>query len=134
MSRYKVISAENKKYELAKKRDRIRKTVDGVYTFFMLSSILIGGLNQFNNIISGWILIILGVASIPVAIFHIYIDLKGWHPVLWYNAPEFKRYISRQMQEEDLSKIKFISAFVTIFLILISVVCPILGILRLLTI
>ena len=131
LARYKAIKPKDHKYELAKKRERIRKTVDGIYVFLLLLSILISGLNQFNNVIVGWGLIFMGVISIPATIFHIYIDKKGWQPLFWYDTPELRQYTSKETREKDLSEIKFLSAFETIFLILFSIGFPIMGILKL---
>ena len=131
MARYKAIKPKDHKYELAKKRDRIRKTVDGIYMFLLFLGILTCGLNQFNNVIVGWGLILMGLISIPTTIFHIYTDKKGWQPLFWYDAPELRQYMSKETRKKDLSEIKFLRAFETIFLILFSIGFPIMGILKL---
>ena len=131
MARYKAIRPRDKKYELAKKRERIRKTVDGTYVFLLLLSILICGLNQFNNVIVGWGLIFMGMISIPSAIFHVYIDKKGWQPLFWYDTPNLRQYTSKETREKDLSEIKILIAFETICLILFSIGLPIMRILKL---
>ena len=131
MARYKVIKFGDSCYKLNKKRDRIRKAVDAIYIAFLFIGILICGINQFNSLIVGWGMIIMGIFSLPVAIFHIYIDINGWEPLLWYDKPEFKKYVNRSTKEEDLSEHRVIRVIEKSFLILASVVLPILGILRL---
>ena len=131
MARYKVIKFGDSCYKLNKKRDRIRKAVDAIYIAFLFIGILICGINQFNSLIVGWGMIIMGIFSLPVAIFHIYIDINGWEPLLWYDKPEFKKYVNRSTKEEALSKHRVIRVIEKSFLILASVVLPILGILRL---
>ena len=71
----------------------------------------------------------MGIFSLPVAIFHIYIDINGWKPLFWYD--EFEKYVNRSTKEEDLSEYRVIRVIEKSFLILASVVLPILGILRL---
>ena len=131
MARYKVIKFGDSRYKLNKKRDRIRKAVDAIYVAFLLIGILICGINQFNSLIVGWGMIIMGIFSLPVAIFHIYIDINGWKPLFWYDKPELEKYVSRSTKEEDLSEHRVIRVIEKSFLILASVVLPILGILRL---
>ena len=131
MARYKVIKFGDSCYKLNKKRDRIRKAVDAIYMAFLFIGILICGINQFNSLIVGWGMIIMGIFSLPVAIFHIYIDINGWEPLFWYDKPEFKKYVNRSIKEEDLSEYRVIRVIEKSFFILASVVLPILGILRL---
>ena len=131
MARYKVIKFGDSCYKLNKKRDRIRKAVDAIYVAFLFIGILICGINQFNSLIVGWGMIIMGIFSLPVAIFHIYIDINGWKPLFWYDKPEFEKYVNRSTKEEDLSEYRVIRVIEKSFLILASVVLPILGILRL---
>ena len=131
MARYKVIKFGDSCYKLNKKRDRIRKAVDAIYLAFLFIGILICGINQFNSLIVGWGMIIMGIFSLPVAIFHIYIDINGWKPLFWYDKPEFEKYVTRSTKEKDLSEHRVIRVIDKSFLILASVVLPILGILRL---
>lgn len=132
MARYKAIKPKDHKYELAKKRERIRKTIDGVYISITLLCILICGFNQINNYIVGWGLIAMGVFSIPSALFHIYIN--KWDVLFWYDTPELKQYISKKEREKDLSEIRFLGRFETALLVLFSIGLPILGVLKLLEI
>ncbi len=131
MARHKVIKPEDRKYKLAKKKDRIRKTVDGIYVILLLSSILICGLNQFNHVFVGWGLLFMGILSIPNAIFHIHLYKKGHRYMRWYNAPENRKYISKETLEEYSSATNFMTVFEMVFLILFSIGFPILGIIKL---
>lgn len=133
MARYKSIkpNLENPKFKLAQKKDRIRKTVDLVYVVLFLVCILICGLNQTNEQIVGWGLIIMGVFSIPVAVFHIYTDKKGWEPLFWYDAPEIRQYTDKKTREKDLEEYRFVRGIEAVFLVLFSLGLPIFGILRL---
>jgi len=132
MARYKAVKPKDHRYELAKKRERIRKTVDGVYILLMLIGILICGINQFNNVIVGWGMIVMGIVSIPATFFHIYIDKHKWVTLFWYDTPELKSYISPKAREKDLSEVNFLHTFETVSLIIFSVGLPILGALKLL--
>ena len=132
MARYKAIKPKDHRYELAKKRERIRKSVDGVYILLILIGILICGINQFNNVIVGWGMIVMGIVSIPATLFHIYIDKHKWGALFWYDTPELKSYISPKEREKDLSEVRFIRTFETVSLIIFSFGFPILGALKLL--
>ena len=132
MARYKVIQPVDARYELAKKRERIRNTVDTVYVLLLLLGVIICGFNQHNNAIVGWGMIWMGVVSVPCAVFHIYADRKGWQPLFSYDAPELRQYVSKETREKDLSQIKFIRLLATIFLSLFSIGFPIMGIVKIL--
>ncbi|MBR6650469.1 MAG: hypothetical protein IKL36_03570 [Clostridia bacterium] len=134
MSRYKVVKPKDHKQELKKKRNRILSAVEIIYVSLMLIALIIGGINQSNNTTVGIVLIIMGVISVPTAIFYIYIDIKGWEPPFWYDAPDISPYVSKKQKDEDLSKFLFFKAFITIFLVLLSIGLPILGILKILQI
>ena len=118
MARYKVITSKMCKHSIDKKRRHICLIVDIIYIFLLMTSILIIGINQFNPLFVGYGLIIIGGISIPTTIFHIYITKNKWSisPVYTNDVPEIKIGI----------------AIVIIFLASFSVICPILGILRLL--
>ena len=73
----------------------------------------------------------MGMISIPSAIFHVYIDKKGWQPLFWYDTHNLRQYTSKETREKDLSEIKILRAFETICLILFSIGLPIMGILKL---
>jgi len=88
MARYKVVKPIDHEKELKKKRSRIHRTVDSIYAVFMIIAIFIGGINQFNNLIVGLVMIVIGIGSIPVALFHIYIIANNWEPVFWYERYE----------------------------------------------
>lgn len=134
MARYKVVKPIDHEKELKKKRSRIHRTVDSIYAVFMIIAIFIGGINQFNNLIVGLVMIVIGIGSIPVALFHIYIIANNWEPVFWYeryetSLPKKSRDIEK---EKSLSEYHFLTAFEAIFYVLFSLVPPIFGILRIL--
>jgi hypothetical protein len=118
MARYKAITSKNRNRTTAQKRRRICALVDGIYVLLLIAGILIGGINQFNLIVVGCDLIVMGLISVPAAIFHIYITKNGWSRSALYtnNEPE----------------VKIATAIEIIFLTGCSVVLPILGVLRLL--
>ena len=133
MARYKTIKPNDYKYELLKKRDRIRITADAIYVSLMLLGILICGINQFNNAIVGWGMIAMGIISVPAAVFHIYIDKNKWGALFWYDTPELKSYyINSKQREKDLSELRFLRAIETVSLVAFSIVLPVLGLLSLL--
>lgn len=121
MARYKAIKPEERKYKLTKKRHRICNTVYGIYAFLFFGCILIGGINQHNSLVVGWILIAMGIISIPVAIFSIYTTKKGWEPQL-------------RSWATDNSNVEIETTITTFIFILCSIIPTVLGILKLLTI
>ena len=129
MSQNKVFQPPN--YNLAKKRNCIRNTVDCIYIFLILLSIVFGGINQNNDTVVGWILIIMGIISIPYAIFHICIYINGWKPLFWYDTPEYQFCLKEKEKKEDIIEYKILCVFVIITLILFSIILPILGISKL---
>jgi hypothetical protein len=82
-----------------------------------MSGVMIIGINQFNPLVVGCGLIILGCISIPVTIFRIYITKKGWSRSAIYT--------------NDNPEVKIGIAIEIIFLTGCSVVLPVLGVLRL---
>ena len=132
MSRHKAANAADKKYELAKKRQRIINTADIVYCLLLFVCIGIGGANQHSDTAVGWTLIACGILSIPAAILHIYVAVNQWEPLFWYSAPEHSRYTSARTREEDLSEYQLVSGIVIVCLVAFAVVLPIMGIVRLL--
>ena len=132
MARYKVITSKDHQYELLKKRKRIRHIVDAIYILLMLLGIVICGLYQFNDLITGWGLILMGIISIPIAIFYVYMYKNRWRFPLWYDDPKYRQYVDKKTKEKDFSEIRFMIIFLTVFLVLFSLGLPIAGILRLL--
>ena len=118
MARYKAITSKNRNRTTAQKRRRICTLVDGIYVLLLMAGILIGGINQFNLIIVGCDLIVMGLVSVPVTVFHIYITKNGWSRSALYT--------------NDDSEVKVGIAIEIIFLTGCSVVLPVLGVLRLL--
>ena len=92
MARYHAITLKDRKSTMDKKRRRICIIVDIIYILLLMSGIMIIGINQFNPLVVGCGLIILGCISIPVTIFHIYITKKGWSRSAIYtnDNPEVK--------------------------------------------
>ena len=132
MARHKKLKPIDHKYLRDKKRQNIRKTVDYIYLAIMLISILVCGLNQFNDTIVGWGLILMGVISAPVAVFHIYADVCGWETVFWYDDPDFSNVVSSETKEKDRARDKVLRLIETVALILFSIGLPIEGVLKLL--
>ncbi len=131
MARRKKIKPIDHKYLLNKKRDNIRKSFDYCYLILIFACILICGLNQNNALIVGWGLILMGIVSLPAAVFHIYIIIKGWRVLFWYDDPEIGRYITRETKEQDLKADKIWQWVEAVFLILLTIGLPIEGILKL---
>ena len=134
MARYKVITQKDDQYKIFKKRERIHHIVDAVYVLLMVIGIVICGINQNNNLIVGWGFVLMGVISIPITVFYVHMIENGWRPLRLYDNPDYQRYIDKKQEEKDLSEIKFLQIFVTVFLFLFSVGLPITGVLRLLEI
>ena len=82
MARYKAITSEDGNQKLTKKRHRICTAVYCIYWLLLFTCILIAGINQHNSLVVGWILIGIGIISIPTATFHTYTTRKGWKPQL----------------------------------------------------
>ena len=134
MARYKVVKPIDHEKELKKKRERIHRTVDAIYVAFMITAIFIGGINQFNNLVVGVVMIVMGIGSIPAAIFHIYIIADDWEPLFWYERYEVDLSKKNRDSEKEklLSEYHFLRALEAISCVLFSLVPPIFGILRLL--
>ena len=134
MARYKVVKPIDREKELKKKRERIRITIDAIYVTFMIIAILIGGLNQFNNIVVGLVMIVIGIGSIPVAIFHVYIIADNWEPVFWYERYKVDLLKNNRDSEKEklLSEYRSLRAFEAISCVLFSLIPPVFGILRIL--
>ena len=132
MSRYKVVKPIDHNYLLCKKRHRIKLAIDWIYTILQTAALFICGLNQFNDKIVGYGLIAMGVISIPMTLFYMYVIKKDWKPKLWYDDPDIIKYVSHQEIEKDLSEVRTIRWLETVFLALFSIGLPILGVLRLL--
>lgn len=131
MARHKIITPPDPRFELAKKRDRIHKTVDGVYIGLLLICIIVCGFHQENVLVVGLGLMVMGVLSIPVTAFYIYAETKGWEPLFWYDEQGQRRYMDPKTVENDLARSRFISRFYITFLILMSIGLPVCGILKL---
>ena len=115
MARYKVITQKDEQYKIFKKRERIHHIVDAVYVLLMVIGIAICGINQSNNLIVGWGFILMGVISIPVTVFYVHMIKNGWRPLRLYDNPDYQRYIDKKQKEKDLSEIKFLQIFMTVF-------------------
>ena len=66
----------------------------------MLLGIVICGLNQFNDLITGVGLILMGIISIPIAIFYVYMYKNKWRPPLWYDDPKYRQYVDKKTKEK----------------------------------
>ena len=131
MARHKKLKPIDHKYLLNKKRNNTRKAVDCVYLILLFACIMICGLNQSNALVVGWGLIIMGVISIPVAIFYLYTIVMGWRTLFWYDDPEIVNHMSKDMIKRDRKADKIWRMIETVFLILHSIGLPLEGILKL---
>ena len=131
MARYKVIQRDYKR-ERYKKRERIHFTVNLAYVIFMVIGVIVGGINQGNTIVTGLVLLIMGLGSLPVALFYTYMLKKGWRPLLWFDDPQISYHIKSEVKEQEISSGRLLWVIMTFFLFLFSVSLPICGILRLL--
>ena len=73
MSRYKVVKPIDHKYLLLKKRHRIKLAIDLIYSILQITALFICGLNQFNDKIVGYGLIVMGLLSIPIFFYYVHI-------------------------------------------------------------
>ena len=131
MARHKKLKPIDHKYLFNKKRNNIRKAVDYVYLILSFACILICGLNQSNALIVGWGLIVMGIVTIPIAIFYIYTIVMGWRTLFWYDDPDIVCHMSKDMIERDRKADNIWRMIETVFLILLSIGLPIEGILKL---
>ena len=131
MARYKIIRPEDHQLTLAKKRMKIRKTVDGIYVCLMVLIIAICGIQQTNSILVGIGLVLLGAFSAVAIVFHLYADRHGWGPVFWYDEPEHRKYISPEAREKDVAEIQLLQKIKLFCFGGFAVACPVLGILKL---
>ncbi|MBQ9744194.1 MAG: hypothetical protein IJW19_03625 [Clostridia bacterium] len=134
MARYKVVKPKDKKYELMKKRQRLRITVDIIYFVLLIIGVVICGTNQSDNIFIGWAFIVMGILSVPLTVFHIYIEIKGWRPLRWYNDPEYSRYAVKEITDTDACEDRFLGVLEIILLFLFTVGITVGGIIKLLNI
>ncbi len=132
MSKHKVVKSKDRKYELKKKRGRIQLSIYVIWFFLIIIGLIVCFLNQNNDFNMGICLIVMGIISIPAAIFYIYADLQGWEPVFWHDNPEFSIYASKEQKEKNISDFLFFRALLTVFLVLFSVGFIVLGILKIL--
>lgn len=128
MARFKVIKPkfENPKLRLAKKRERIRRTVDVIWAVLMFVSIFIGGLNQQNDFAVGVVLIVTGIINFPMAAFYLYMEIREWDPLICYDFSVSKITNKKDVEGNRVTRVVSIIALVSFAIIL-----PILGILRL---
>lgn len=131
MARYKVVKPKDKKYELMKKRQRLRITVDIIYFVLLIIGVVICGTNQSDNIFIGWAFIVMGILSLPLTAFNIYIEIKGWRPIRWYNLPEYRHHAVKEITDNDACDDRFLGVFAIILLILFTVGVTIGGIIKL---
>ncbi|MBQ8393572.1 MAG: hypothetical protein IJX51_07370 [Clostridia bacterium] len=134
MARYKVVKPKDKKYELLKKRQRIRITVDIIYFILLITGVVICGINQSDSTFIGWAFIAMGILSIPLTVFHIYIEIKGWRPLRWYNDPEYRQYAVKEITDNDACEDRFLGVFEIILLILFTIGITVGGIIKLLNV
>ncbi len=132
--RYKVVTQEHKKYNLEKKRERIRITVDVILSALLLLGVVIGGIYQSNSTVIGCVFITMGIISIPVVAFHIYMEVMGWRILFWYDNPEYKNYAPERMKDEHAAETKFVNILEIIIIALFSIGIIIAGILKLLNV
>lgn len=118
--------------ERDKKRHRIRHAVSITWAIMFFSVLLIGGINQHNDIISGWCFIIMGIICIPTTIFYFYMDKKDWKPVFWYDDDSIRSYVDKKEREKDANNYRAVRSFEAFVLLLCSLLLPLLGVFRLL--
>ena len=126
MAKYRAITSASAQSRLAKKRERICYAVDGCYAVLMIIGILIGGLHQQDPRYVGWSLIAMGILCLPVALFHIYVEARGWDPMLWGS------HIFGKPSGQELEKHRLLTVIVVGILLIMGVTLPIFGTLRLL--
>ena len=97
MARYKAIQRDYQA-ERMKKREQIHRAVDIAYVVFMVIGLIVGGMNQDNATITGLALLIMGLGSLPVALFYTYMLKKGWRPLLWFDNPQIRYHIKGEVK------------------------------------
>ena len=132
MSRRKKIKLKNYKYELDKKRDRIRIAVDATYTVLFFACLFICAIDQHNARVVGWMFINMGLISVGAAAFHLYIAKNEWGALFWYDFDDDYNYYFSEERKKDLERLGIVRKMETLGLILLSVVLPLFGLLRLL--
>ena len=130
MARYKALQKDYKA-ERMKKRERIHRAVNFAYIVFMVIGLIVGGMNQDNAAITGLALLIMGLGSLPVALFYTYMLKKGWRHPLWFDNPQISYLIKSEIKEQEIASERLSLVLMTVFLFLFSIALPICGILRL---
>ena len=74
MARYKLIrpTFEDPEFKLAKKRERIKEISAGIWGVLITCGILVGGLHQENDLVTGWLFIVLGLISFAFTLFCVF--------------------------------------------------------------
>ena len=71
MARYKAIQRDYQA-ERMKKREQINRAVEIAYVVFMVIGLIVSGINQDNTTVTGLSLLVMGLGSLPVALFSTY--------------------------------------------------------------
>lgn len=132
MARYKLIrpTFEDPEFKLAKKREHIMEMVAGIWAVLMVVGIFIGGLNQANDEVAGWLLLVLGVVSLFFTLFCLYTIMAKWEPLLRGDDANSRRYKSKD-REKRVTEAKFVFGLLTFLLAIMSIAMLIVSILRL---
>lgn len=133
MARFKKIY-KNEKYELDRKRERIRKTVMFSFAGAMIACTAVAGCFQDNNFVVDVMFMIMGLLCFGYARFLNYIKKHGWTIfTVWISSKESyeRKYLNKKEHEEDVKAIILVRKIEFAIWSLSSVVLPILGFLRL---
>lgn len=132
MGRFKPLKRENTQLKPAKKRERIAMAVTAIWILLLLVCIIIGGIHQHDQGVVGWMLVTVGIVSLPAAVFYVYIFIKGWKfPSTWDKA-EVTQYMTKEIREKLETEDRLFSVLTIFFSLLMTFIPPLAGVWRLL--
>ena len=138
MARYKAVkpdfeSKKQKQAEIAKKKARNYYIGNCIWGVLLIVCIVIGGIYQENNMISGISMLAIGVLSFMELCFIAYAEKRGWsayevHPYDF--DPQLITAISKERRKEDKERYRITMILVTLVLLGLAVGVTVAGILR----
>ncbi len=132
MARRKKIYRD-KEYERDLRREKIREYVTYVFIIALISTLSVVGLNQNNDTIVGWGIIILGLLCIGYVVFDILTRLYEWKIFTRWDSEDFKgkEVLGEDRYSEILEEEVFGRNLLVFLLSVMGVAMIVFGILRL---
>ena len=132
MARRKKIYRD-KEYERDLRRERIREYVTYIFVAALIIAIFVIGINQTNDRIVGFGLIVLGLLCICYVVFDLMTRLYEWKTLTGWDTKEFKvrDIMPEDIYHERLEQNRFAQNIIVFLLTVIGVVIIVAGILRL---